>query len=156
MSQSSTLDLESPWRESLDDVVRTVASPAQRQWLAATRPVGFSDDTVILATPHAFAREWLDTKCGDRIRDALSRAADRDLTVVITVQPKPEPVDDVSEARSVVTTPPLDDASDTTATQETDEHPGAPSERLGELDRQDLPRERGGELAPPPLSATRT
>jgi chromosomal replication initiator protein len=112
VSQSSTLDLESLWRESLDDVVRTVASPAQRQWLAATRPVGFSDDTVILATPHAFAREWLDTKCGDRIRDALSRAADRDLTVVITVQPKPEPVDDVGEARSVVTTPPLDAPTD--------------------------------------------
>jgi chromosomal replication initiator protein len=151
VSQSSTLDLESLWRESLDDVVRTVASPAQRQWLAATRPVGFSDDTVILATPHAFAREWLDTKCGDRIRDALSRAADRDLTVVITVQPKPEPVDDVGEARSVVTTPPLDAPTDGPSAPEADDHPGAPSERLGELDRQELPRERGGELTPPPL-----
>jgi chromosomal replication initiator protein len=93
VTQPATLDLDSLWRQSLDDVVRTVNSPAQRQWLVATRPVGFSDDTVILATPHAFAREWLDTRCGDRIRTALSNAAGRPLTVVITVQPKPEPVD---------------------------------------------------------------
>jgi chromosomal replication initiator protein len=93
VTHAATLDLDDLWKDSLDHVVRTVSSPAQRQWLAATRPVGFSDDTVILATPHAFAREWLDTRCGDRIRAALSQAAGRPLTVVITVQPKPEPVE---------------------------------------------------------------
>jgi chromosomal replication initiator protein len=94
----STLDLEELWNDSLDVVMRTVSSPAQRQWLAATQPVGFSDDTVILATPHSFAREWLDTRCGDRIRDAFSAAAGRPLTVVITVQPRPEPVGEMPPA----------------------------------------------------------
>ncbi len=93
MTRTSTLDLESLWSESLEGVMRTVSSPAQRQWLTATRPVGFSDDTVILASPHTFAREWLDTRCGERIRTALSEAAGRELTVVITVQPRPEPLD---------------------------------------------------------------
>jgi chromosomal replication initiator protein len=88
----STLDLEELWTRSLDEVVGAVTSPAQRQWLTATQPVGFSDDTVVLATPHAFAREWLDTRCGDLIRRALSEAAGRELSVVITVQPRPEPV----------------------------------------------------------------
>jgi chromosomal replication initiator protein len=92
VSRPSTLDLEALWNDSLDAVIRTVSSPAQRQWLAATRPVGFSEDTVILATPHSFAREWLDTRCGDRIREALTSAAGRPLTVVITVQPRPEPL----------------------------------------------------------------
>ena len=96
MSRSSTLDLESLWSESLEGVMPTVSSPAQRQWLAATRPVGFNDDTVVLASPHSFAREWLDTRCGDRIRAALSRAAGRELAVVITVQPRPEPLADAA------------------------------------------------------------
>jgi chromosomal replication initiator protein len=96
----STLDLEELWNDSLDVVMRTVSSPAQRQWLAATQPVGFSDDTVILATPHSFAREWLDTRCGDRIREAFSAAAGRPLTVVITVQPRPEPVGDLPTGAS--------------------------------------------------------
>ncbi len=93
MAAPSTLDLAELWNRSLDQVVGTVTSPAQRQWLTATQPVGFSDDTVVLATPHAFAREWLDTRCGDLIRRALSDAAGRELSVVITVQPRPEPVE---------------------------------------------------------------
>jgi chromosomal replication initiator protein len=119
VARPSTLDLEELWNDSLDAVMRTVSSPAQRQWLAATQPVGFSDDTVILATPHSFAREWLDTRCGDRIREAFSAAAGRPLTVVITVQPRPEPVGDLPTGASVPgppLEPPVDDVpSDTGA-----------------------------------------
>jgi chromosomal replication initiator protein len=92
VSGPTTLDLESLWSQSLDEVMRSVSSPAQRQWLSATHPVGFSEDTVVLASPHAFAREWLDRNCGGKIRDALSQAAGRELTVVITVQTRPEPI----------------------------------------------------------------
>ncbi len=98
MGTASTLDLGTLWAESLSEVMRTVTSKAQRQWLVATHPVGFSEDTIILATPHSFAREWLDRNCGDTIRQALSSAAGRDLTVVITVQTNPSPVGLSSEA----------------------------------------------------------
>ncbi|MDX1660083.1 MAG: chromosomal replication initiator protein DnaA [Nitriliruptorales bacterium] len=108
MNQTSTLDLDALWKDSLEHVVSAVSSPAQRQWLNATHPVGFSDDTVVLATPHAFAREWLDTRCGERITEALSQAAGRELTVVITVQPNPEPEPDTvtaSDEGGVAATP---------------------------------------------------
>jgi chromosomal replication initiator protein len=91
VSSASTLDLETLWTESLRGVLRTVASPVQRGWLLATHPVGFSEDTVIVASPHAFAREWLERSCGAKIQQALSDAAGRPLTVVITVQTRPEP-----------------------------------------------------------------
>ncbi|MFO7960793.1 MAG: DnaA/Hda family protein, partial [Nitriliruptoraceae bacterium] len=93
MSTASTLDLGTLWAEGLAEVMRTVTSTAQRQWLMATHPVGFSEDTIILATPHSFAREWLDRNCGDTIRRALSGAAGRDLNVVITVQTNPAPLE---------------------------------------------------------------
>ncbi len=99
MGTASTLDLGSLWAESLSEVMRTVTSKAQRQWLVATHPVGFSEDTIILATPHSFAREWLDRNCGDTIRRALSSAAGRELTVVITVQTNPAPVGLSSDGR---------------------------------------------------------
>ncbi len=95
------LDPEVLWKEALEDVVTVVESPVQRQWLQATRPVGFSEDTVVLATPHSFAREWLDTRCGERIRTALAAAAGRELTVVITVQPNPEPLGTVPGPEAV-------------------------------------------------------
>jgi chromosomal replication initiator protein len=125
VSRPTTLDLGSLWQESLHVVMRTVASPAQRQWLAATHPVGFSQDTVVLASPHAFAREWLERSCGAKIRSALSEAAGRDLDVVITVQTNPEPVDVApidDDAPPATTTPDAgelpyfdDDAADDTA-----------------------------------------
>ncbi|MCC5948604.1 MAG: chromosomal replication initiator protein DnaA [Nitriliruptoraceae bacterium] len=92
MSGTTTIDLVSLWNESLRELLDHLASPAQRQWLATTHPVGFNDDTVILAAPHGFARDWLERNCGGSIRDALSRAAGRDLVVVLTVQATPEPV----------------------------------------------------------------
>jgi chromosomal replication initiator protein len=91
VSSAPTLDLETLWTESLRGVMRTVASPVQRGWLLATHPVGFSEDTVVVASPHAFAREWLERSCGAKIQQALSDAAGRPLTVVITVQTRPEP-----------------------------------------------------------------
>jgi chromosomal replication initiator protein len=111
VSRPTTLDLESLWTASLDDVMRTVSSPAQRQWLSATHPVGFSDDTVVLASPHAFAREWLDRNCSDKIRAALSDAAGRPINVVITVQTRPEPVGhlDAGHAGAAPTGPSTDD-----------------------------------------------
>jgi chromosomal replication initiator protein len=95
VSRPSTLDLDTLWGDARDEVMRAVTSTAQRQWLEATRPVGYTDDVVVLATPHDFARAWLETRCGELIRAALSDAAGRQLTVVITVQPRPEPVGDL-------------------------------------------------------------
>ena len=97
MGTAATLDLGDLWAESLSEIMRTVTSPAQRQWLVATHPVGCSEDTVILASPHSFAREWLDRNCGDTIRTALSAAAGRDLRVVITVQANPAPVESTAQ-----------------------------------------------------------
>ncbi len=100
MDTASTLDLDALWTESLSQIMRSVTSPAQRQWLVATNPVGFSDDTVVLASPHGFAREWLDRNCGETIRHALSTAAGRQLQVVITVQTNPTPLEDTHSRRA--------------------------------------------------------
>jgi chromosomal replication initiator protein len=93
VSGPATIDLVALWNDSLAEILGHLTSPAQRQWLAATHPVGFSDDTIILAAPHAFAREWLQRNCADAISTAITRAAGRELVVVLTVQANPEPVD---------------------------------------------------------------
>ncbi len=87
MEPAGPLDLSGLWQQCLDAVGPQAGSPVARQWLHATQPVGFSDDTLVLATPHSFAREWLDLKLGDTLRHHLTAAAGRPLHVVITVQP---------------------------------------------------------------------
>jgi chromosomal replication initiator protein len=87
VEQTGQLDLARVWQQCLDAIAATAGSPVARQWLEATDPVGFSDDTVVLAAPHSFAREWLELKLGDALRSELTTAAGRPLDVVITVQP---------------------------------------------------------------------
>jgi chromosomal replication initiator protein len=127
VSRPSTLDLGTLWSQSLEGVMPTVSSPVQRQWLAATQPVGFSDDTVILASPHSFAREWLDSRCGERIRTAISEAAGRELTVVITVQPHPEPIDHLAPGESNRSESPPAQHVEVPATEERPEATGTAS-----------------------------
>ena len=111
MDHAGPLDLASLWQQCLDLIIPRAGSPVARQWLEATEPVGFSDDTLVLATPHSFAREWLDLKLGDELRTHLSQAAGRQLHVVITVQPggaslSPADLPEVAPRRHAPTTEP--------------------------------------------------
>src|SRR5688500_15061862 len=94
------MDLDDLWSRSLLDLQEHLTGPAQRAWLDDTHPVGFSQDTVVLAAPHSFAREQLDSRYAGVLRDALTRAAGRPLEVVVTVRPdgaSPAPADVVIE-----------------------------------------------------------
>jgi chromosomal replication initiator protein len=106
VTESALVDLDELWHRSLDDLQQQLTGAAQRAWLDETRPVGFSDDTVVLAAPHSFAREQLDTRYGTALRTALTKAAGRPLSVVVTVRPdapetsERDAADDVAESAS--------------------------------------------------------
>ena len=91
MPESAVIDLDDLWNRSLGSLQASGTGPALRAWLDETRPVGFSQDTVVLAAPHSFAREQLDTRYGSALRSALTEAAGRALNVVVTVRPDPQP-----------------------------------------------------------------
>ncbi len=80
-------DLEDLWTRALTQLRSELTGAASRTWLDQTKPIGFSGDTVVLAAPHNFAREQLDARHGPLLRSALTRAAGRALTVVVTVAP---------------------------------------------------------------------
>jgi chromosomal replication initiator protein len=88
---SLAIDLDGLWNRSLEELSSQVSNAALRAWLADTRPVGYSQDTVVLAAPHSFAREQLDSRWGPTLRTALTKAAGRTMNVVVTVRPDPTP-----------------------------------------------------------------
>ena len=106
------MDLDDLWNRSLVDLQEHLTGPAQRAWLDDTHPVGFSQDTVVLAAPHSFAREQLDSRYAGVLRDALTRAAGRPLEVVVTVRPdgaSPAPADIIPEPQPEAAPAPRDD-----------------------------------------------
>jgi chromosomal replication initiator protein len=88
-------DPDALWRSSLAQVLPDVTSPVQRRWLEATHPVGFSDGTLVIASPHGFARDWLERNWGAQLRVSLSEIAGSTIALLVTVQTNPDP--DVSE-----------------------------------------------------------
>jgi len=84
-------DPDALWRSSLAQVLPDVTSPVQRRWLEATHPVGFSDGTLIIASPHSFARDWLERNWGGQLRTSLSEVAGIAITLLVTIQTNPDP-----------------------------------------------------------------
>jgi len=89
VDDTTVTDPDGLWRTGLTRVLPSIDSPVQRRWLEATRPVGFSGGTLVIASPHAFARDWLERSCGDLLREQLTEIAGETIGLLITVQTQP-------------------------------------------------------------------
>ena len=69
--------------------VRERIMPGARAWVDSTRPVRFHDDTIELAAPSAFAKEWLENRYAHTITEALRETAGRDVRLKVTVDRMP-------------------------------------------------------------------
>ncbi len=90
MDDSMVTDPDGLWRTSLTRILPSIDSPVQRRWLEATHPVGFSEGTLVIASPHGFARDWLERSCGDLLRERLTEAAGEPIGLLVTVQTQPD------------------------------------------------------------------
>ena len=90
MDDTTVSDPDGLWRTGLTRVLPGVDSPVQRRWLEATHPVGFSGGTLVIASPHGFARDWLERSCGDVLRECLSEIAGGPIGLLVTVQTQPD------------------------------------------------------------------
>ena len=104
----TTLDVDVLWRGTLPELINSTPTEAQRQWLRTIHPVGYSNDTVILATPNDFVRQWLDERCSDTIREILTQQAGRPIGVMIMVEAGsgPETTPDHQAAAAPMAPPP--------------------------------------------------
>ena len=86
VNDTNVTDPDGLWRTCLTRILPDVESPVQRRWLESTHPVGFSEGTLVIASPHGFARDWLERSCGPSLRDKLTEIAGGPIDLLITVQ----------------------------------------------------------------------
>ncbi|MGZ4119278.1 MAG: chromosomal replication initiator protein DnaA [Actinomycetota bacterium] len=77
-------EAEELWGRTLA-TVRERIMPGARAWIDSTRPIRLHDDTIELAAPSAFAKEWLETRYAHTITEALRATAGRDVRLKVTV-----------------------------------------------------------------------
>ena len=93
-------EAEELWGRTLTTVRDRIGIGA-RAWVEGTKAIRLSDDTMTLAAPSPFAKEWLEKRYHSAISDALSEAAGRTLTVQVTVDESVEgafEIDDIPVA----------------------------------------------------------
>lgn len=108
---------------SLDDIWAGATSHLKSQlsegtyaaWFSSARPVRFEDDTFVLGVANPFAKEWIEGRHLDTLRQALTGATGREVSVAIEpAGPDPAEPDTVDEFVRYSGPPPADEVPEDT------------------------------------------
>lgn len=80
------MEAEELWRGTIARVRERIPSGGARTWVEGTKPVALHGDTMVVAAPSAFAKEWIETRHGTMLVEELRVSAGRDdLRLKVTV-----------------------------------------------------------------------
>jgi chromosomal replication initiator protein len=92
-------DATAIWGECLGSLDQTAGS-THRAWLAQTRAVSVVGDTLVLAVPDEFVKDWVEQRYAPTVLDTLARVAGRPLAIRVTVREIDEAADDDDAGQS--------------------------------------------------------
>lgn len=78
-------DVQQIWNGTLDVVRSELNTPTFKTWFEHTSALGVIDDTLVVAVPNDFARDWLETRYTGLLRSVLTQVAGATLDVSFTV-----------------------------------------------------------------------
>ncbi len=86
--QGDQTDLAAVWSRTLERLAaQGLLTPQFQAWVSLTRPLALVEDTVVLAAPHDFAKDVLESRLRPALTAALTAEIGRDVRVAVTVQP---------------------------------------------------------------------
>ncbi|MDP2871267.1 MAG: chromosomal replication initiator protein DnaA [Bacillota bacterium] len=86
-----TAQLGEVWGQALERIAVEDSAPSLDGWLRTIKPLALYDNTVIVACPNDFSRQWLETRYHGILRRALSGVAAREIDVRFVTNPDAAP-----------------------------------------------------------------
>lgn len=84
-------DLSQAWERAVEILdSRGNLGGAQAGFVRLTKPLGVIDETILLAVPSEFAKDYIETRARESIISALSTALERTVRIAVTVDPSLE------------------------------------------------------------------
>lgn len=109
------------WQETLSLISKdSVITSQQLAFIRLSRPLGVLDDTVLLAVPNEFTKEFLETRSRGAITDALTEISGSVMRFAVTVDPASA---ETSDADHRSTSAPVNAQQPNTAQQPADDGP---------------------------------
>ncbi|SDX27782.1 chromosomal replication initiator protein DnaA [Marininema mesophilum] len=59
------------WAQALEHIQEKLSKPSFETWLQATEAVDYREDTLVISAPNEFARDWLESRYANLVRDTL-------------------------------------------------------------------------------------
>jgi len=86
-AQETGPELAALWARTLERLAgQSEVTPQFQAWLALTRPIALVEDTAVLAAPHDFAKDVLESRLRPALTAALAAEIGRDVRVAVTVE----------------------------------------------------------------------
>jgi chromosomal replication initiator protein len=86
-TQESGPELAALWARTLERLAgQSEVTPQFQAWLSLTRPIALVEDTAVLAAPHDFAKDVLESRLRPALTAALAAEIGRDVRVAVTVE----------------------------------------------------------------------
>ena len=73
------------WNEARNDIRTRVNDATFRLWFERTVAVRLEDDTFVVGVPNEFARDWVESRFSDVLREALSSVMSADVAVRVVI-----------------------------------------------------------------------
>ena len=83
------------WQAVLGELQLSLQRSTYDSWLRDTHAIAYEDGQFIVAVPHAFAQDWLQTRLKGPIKQRLQRLCGRSVDVRFVVRPTPVPAPDL-------------------------------------------------------------
>lgn len=65
------IHIQELWSQTLDSIQNKISKPSFETWLKATEAINMENDILIVCAPNDFARDWLESRYADLVRDTL-------------------------------------------------------------------------------------
>jgi chromosomal replication initiator protein len=78
-------DLDALWKKTLNKIENELSKPSFETWVKPTQPLQITNNTLIIAVPNEFARDWLETRYATIISETLQEITQLPLAVKFVI-----------------------------------------------------------------------
>lgn len=76
------------WRETLNIIRGRLNKPTFKTWFENTAPISIFENTLVISAPNAFAKDWLESRYGALLTEALSQVMGEHMGIKVAIPSK--------------------------------------------------------------------
>lgn len=91
---STVLHIQELWSKTLEAIQDKISKPSFETWLKTTEAIDLEDDMLIISAPNDFARDWLESRYANLVRDSLKEVTGSSIGVKFVSQNTDESIEE--------------------------------------------------------------